>query len=101
MTLPKEAAGRKLTIYRAVFLAGKWQRIEEPVAVRNERGVTSEYTMDWSVTILPDNRSPMDTLPPVGLYRLELYADGEPLHFQPFRFWYEGNVLHADEAEGQ
>ena len=121
LTLPREALGKELTLYRSVCLAGKWYRIEEVKSVENETGgntrrsVWSEgkwqqveetfpagetYTVGFGITLLPGHLS-MDTLPPMGLYRLELYADGEPLHFQPFRFWYEGNVLHADEAEGQ
>lgn len=91
-TLPETVNWETVTARSAVLLEGTWYQTGEEKCMKIPNSLSfMPLPALPRATGLPNGRIP------AGHYRLELYADGEPLYFLPYRVSWEGTVITLTE----
>lgn len=91
-TLPEGVDWETVTARSAVLLEGTWYQTGE------EKRMKSPDSLSFMpLPALPRAAGLPNGRIPAGHYRLELYADGEPLCFLPYRVSWEGTVITLTE----
>ena len=90
--LPEAVDWQTVTARSAVLLGGIWFQTGGEWRMKDSTSISF-----WPLPALPEAVSLPKGRIPAGHYRLELYTEGEPLCFLPYRISWEGTVITLTE----